>query len=252
MGKAICEALVAKTYHISVSNPVNPRVAGAKWNPNNKKAARNVDIIFVCVRPHVVPEVLQEIAPVLQPRQLVISIAAGVSLAKLKKYSGDHKKLVRVMPNLAVQVSDSMSAWKSIGLNKREKALIAKLLGSFGKALEVKNEQMINAATAISGAGPAYVAAFLESMARAAQKYGFSKSASRLLALQTIDGTEDYIEKTGIEFSALKKAVQTKGGTTEAAFKVLKRGKWQKVFEKALNAAYKKACKLGCHRERTK
>lgn len=242
MGSAIAKALIAKKIgRILVGNPEKPRIA-VKWTANNKDAAKNADFIFIAVKPAIVREILEEIKPILRPNQILISIAAGIPLAKLQKWSGGHKKIARVMPNLAAQVFEGISVWKaSSGLNTAEKKLVAKLLCAFGKAIEVQNEKLIDVATAISGGGPAYTAAFLESMSDVAQKIGFSKEDARMLALQSVKGSIAYLEQTKTDFCALKKAVQTKGGTTEAGFKVLKKRKWQFALEKAFLAGYKKA-----------
>ena len=146
------------------------------------------------------------------------------------------------MPNLPAQVLEGISVWKaSSGINKQEKQTVAQLLNSFGKSIEVKNEDLINIATAVSGGGPAYTAAFLESLADAAQKIGFSKTDARSLALQSAYGSILYMEKTGLDFAEVKNVVQTKGGTTSAGFKILKKKNWQKPWKKALFAGYKRA-----------
>lgn len=260
MGSAITKALLAHGVDVCVGNPTRPKLgtqSGAArgkfcWKVDNLNVVRGADMVIVAVKPGVVPAVLEEIAPSpgakragLGAKQILISIAAGITLARLKKWSGGHKKLVRVMPNLPAQVGDGMSVWKAVGLSAGEKKSVRKLLQSFGKEIVAKNEKQIDAATAICGGGPAYVAAFLGVMAKVARGYGFSEKDSRVMALQIIDGAEDYIEETGVEFGELKKAVQTKGGTTEAGFKVLNKGKWQAVFERALKAGYKRARQLG-------
>ncbi len=241
MGGAIAKALISKKIgKIFVSNPEKPQI-NAKWTTNNVDILKNTEIIFIAVKPNAVEAVLKEIKPVLKDHHILISIAAGIPLKKLQKWSGGYKKIVRVMPNLAAQIFESVSVWKSIGLSGREKSMVAKLLNSFGLNIEVHDEDLINIATAIGGGGPAYTAAFLETMAAAAQKIGFKVEDARLLALQSVYGSVVYIQKTGIDFDKLKKAVQTKGGTTEAGFKILKKTGWQKILEKALLAGYKKA-----------
>lgn len=244
MGTAIAKALLSKKIgRVLVSNPVCPKIK-VNWTVDNREVVKKSDIVIVAVKPNVVASVLSEIRQTLRPSQILISIAAGVPLKKLQKFS-KHKKIARVMPNLPAQVFDGMSVWKALrGLHKKERGAVRKLLQSFGKEIEARDEKLIDMATAVSGCGPAYVAAFLESMASQTRKAGFSAGDSRLLALETVNGTLDYIKETNMEFSALKNLVQTKGGATEAAFKVLKKKKWQKVFEQAISAAYRRARKL--------
>ena len=242
MGSAIAKALLAKDVgKVFVSNLKKPPFK-INWTTDNKTLAQNADIILIAVKPDAVKSVLNEIKPVLKNNTIIISIAAGIPLKKLTNWTKNHKKIVRVMPNLPAQVFEGMSVWKaSSGVNKGEKQIVAQLLNSFGKSIEVKNEDLINIATAVSGGGPAYTAAFLESLADAAQKIGFSKTDARSLALQSAYGSILYMEKTGLDFAEVKDIVQTKGGTTEAGFKVLKKRNWQKTLEKALFAGYKRA-----------
>lgn len=242
MGSAIAKALLKRgAGKVSASNPIKPPFS-VNWTTDNKTLAQNADIILIAVKPDAVKMVLSEINPVLKSDKIIISIAAGIPLKKLITWTKNHKKIVRVMPNLPAQIFEGMSVWKaSSGINKQEKQTVARLLNSFGKSLEVKNEDLINIATAVSGGGPAYVAAFLESLAFAAQKIGFSKADARLLALQSAYGSILYIEKTGLDFAEVKNVVQTKGGTTSAGFKILKKKNWQKIFEKALLSGYQRA-----------
>lgn len=241
MGSAIAKALIAKRYRVLVSNPKKPGKK-LKWTTDNCEVVKRTSAIFIAVRPSIVESVLKEIAPHLTKRHIIISIAAGIPLAKLKQWSKNHPKIARVMPNLPAQVCDGVSVWKTAnGITKKEKTLLIRLLNSFSQPIEVRSEKLIDVATAISGSGPAYVAAFLESMTAVAEQNGFSKNDARNLALQTVDGALDYIEETGVGFSELKKSVQTKSGTTEAAFKVLRKKKWQRIFEEAMSAAYQRA-----------
>lgn len=245
MGSAIATALISKiSGKVCVSSPTKPNLK-VEWTVDNLSIVKKSDVIFLAVRPGVVESVLAEIKNSLNSNQIIISIAAGVPLSKLTKWAGGHKKIVRVMPNLPAQIFAGMSTWKaSAGLGKAEKELVKNLLETFGEQIEVSNEKLIDIATAIAGGGPAYVAAFLESMYSTAKKIGFSDADARKLAIQSAKGGVAYLEKTNAEFSELKKAVQTKGGTTEAGFKVLKKGNWQKTLEKAFLAGYKRAQQL--------
>lgn len=242
IGSALAQALILKKIgRVLVSNPVKPRIK-VKWTVDNKTVARTVDIVVIAVKPNIVASVLDEIRGFLGSKKIVLSIAAGVSLKKLKKHLPQHKKIIRAMPNLAAQVFDAITVWKALsGLSASEKRRVRNLLNAFGKSIEVKNEKLIDMATAVSGSGPAYVAAFLETLAKTAKTAGFSSVQARQLAIETVDGTLDYIKETGVDFGSLKNAVQTKGGTTEAAFKVLKKKNWQATLKKALFAGYKRA-----------
>ncbi|MBI5412818.1 pyrroline-5-carboxylate reductase [Candidatus Peregrinibacteria bacterium] len=249
MGSAVANALISQQLgKIHISNPIKPRLDTGghfTWTPDNASTVRASDIIVLAVRPAVIAPVLEEIRPLLKPAQVLISIAAGIPLKKLQKFSGNHKKIVRVMPNLAAQVCEGISVWQATnGCTKEDKKAISSLLNSFGKSIEAANEELIDIATAVGGGGPAYTAAFLESMSNAAINIGFSEEDARLLAMQSVLGSIKYLQKTGMSFEELKNAVQTKGGTTEAGFKVLKNKKWQRTLEKALLTGYKRARKI--------
>ena len=251
MGSAIAQALLSNSITVWASNRHEPHFKASAqqkknfhWTVDNNEVVDSTDIIIVAVKPGNVSEVLAQISERLTPHHIVVSIAAGISLKTIKRSSGDHAKIVRVMPNLPVQVLEGVSVWKAEGLSAQEKKEVQSLLEECGTALEVKNEELINAATAISGGGPAYTAAFLESMAKAAEESGFSAEDARCLALATVHGSLAYLAETCMEFSELKNAVQTKGGTTEAGFKVLKKKKWQESLEQAFKAGQKRAQEL--------
>lgn len=246
MGSALARAALQKKLgDVWISNPHPKKIPGSHYTNNNLLAAQKTQLVILGVRPGDTEQVLKEIQPALTSRHILISIAAGISLKNLAKWSKNHKKIVRVMPNLAAQVGESISVWKAAkGLSQKEKTIVKKILNAFGKNIEVKDEKLIDTATAIAGGGPAYTAAFLESLAHAAQKAGFTKEQARFLAIEAVDGSLDYIKETGIEFGTLKKAVQTKGGTTEAGFKILKKKKWQLALQQALFAGASRARKI--------
>lgn len=247
MGSAIANALLTqpKKVKLYISNPSKPKLKGNfTWSSDNTTTATKGEIIFVAVKPGIVESALRDISPRLDKNQILVSIAAGIPIKKISAWSADHSKIVRVMPNLPVQVFAGVSVWIAKGINSKEKNNIKALLQTLGHEIEVKKESMIDSATAASGGGPAYVAAFLESLANFAKKSGFSAIEARNLALTTLIGSAKYISETGIDFAELKNAVQTKGGTTEVGFKVLKSKKWQEILKKALTEATRHARKI--------
>ena len=250
MGGAIAKALMAKNKgHILVSKRRKPSLMASlskkekkklHWTVDNIEVVKKTTVVFLAVKPNDIPSVLNEIKSALKKNHILISIAGGLSLKKLFSWSGGHKKIIRILPNIPAHIFEGISVWKALsGLTTKEKRTVKILLGSFGREVEVKNEDLIN--VPVWGCGPAYTAAFLETMSIFAQKAGFSKEQARMLAIQTVLGSTHYIEKTGVDFHNLVEAVQTKGGITEASFKVLKAKKWQQIFEKALYAAYQRA-----------
>ncbi|MEK7523957.1 MAG: pyrroline-5-carboxylate reductase [Patescibacteria group bacterium] len=247
MGSALAKAILANGIgEVMASQHHKPQLALKKseqknfeWTGDNRQVVKKSDVVILGVKPNMIQVVLREVQNDIDPKQILISIAAATPLARLTLWSGGHKKIVRTMPNLAALVGESMTVWKtSPSFPKKEKAAVKKLLESFGKALEVQDEKLIDVISTVAGCGPAYVAAFLESMEKMLLQYKISSQDARTLAIQTIVGTADYFTATGTPFATLKNAVQTKGGTTKAAFKVLNKKKWQQIFEDAMAAAY--------------
>ena len=263
MGKAIFQALK--------KNSIKKNGWGKIYTSDGEKnaaVAKKSKVIILAVKPVAVREVLREISQSLQTLQplqkdqLIISIAAGISLRVIenelrKNFQRDRKNqkgrqhprtpaLVRVMPNLPAQTGSGMSVWKSLKpLNPRNKTLVKSILRAFGEEIEVKSENLIDSATAVSGSGPAYVFAFLSSLAKSANKLGFSQAHAKRIALQTVSGSSLYANHSpSLTFDKLVSQVKTKGGTTEAAFKILDKKKWQAIFEQAIFAAYRRAKKL--------
>lgn len=255
MGGALAIALAEAGHRLIVSNPTKPSLHLSKkaensveWTPDNCKAVASkngVDVVILAVKPGTVAEVLSELCPALSKNQLIISIAAGISLSMLKTWSCDNDRFIRVMPNLPAQVGEGLSVWcAQAECTPTDKEKTRAILQTFGAEIEVQNEDHIDWATALSGGGPAYVAAFLESFEVTALKAGFSSEAARLIALQTLRGSLSYIEKGNLNFAELKKAVQTKGGTTEAGFQILTEAGWQNTLESAFSAAALRSKKL--------
>ena len=237
MGSAIGKSLQKAGFKVVVSAP-DQKIH------DNKKIPGLADVIILAVRPPVVAQVAEEIAPLINKKHIVISIATGVPLNFFEKKFPRGTKLARVMPNLPAQVGCGVSGWISKNLLATEKKTVRKILESFGEAVEMKKEDNMNAVTAVSGSGPAYVFAILESLEKQAVKMGIRRADAKLLALMTLAGSVAYAAdavKQNTDFKTLKNMVKTKGGTTEAAFKVLDKAGWQSTFEKAIVAAYARA-----------
>lgn len=210
MGSAIAKALIAKKIGtVKISTPHKPTFR-VSWTPNNSQAIKNADSIIIAVKPAVVMSVLQEISPHLNSNQIVISVAAGIPLKKLTRWTSGHKKIVRTLPNLPAQVFEGMTIWKATpSLTSSDKKIIQRLLNAFGKSIEVKNEDLIDAGCAVSGCGPAFCAAFLDTLSSFAKQSGFTADEAREMALQTLSGSIAYMQKTGVEFDALARADST-------------------------------------------
>ena len=240
MGRSIAEGMVqnglAKRDEIILTN--------SKTN-NNKEAASHADVVIFAVKPQVMKQVLQEVGDI-QKDSLGISVAAGIAIDTIDNSlnAGDHK-IVRVMPNLGASVGESMSVWvANQHVSELDKQVVGQILGSIGKKLEVHDEDMIDKATAISGSGPAYFFYIVELLTEMGKKFGFSDEDARLLAEQTFIGSAKVLEKSHQDAGSLRRAVTSKGGTTEAAFKRFGRERLGARFMRGVEMAYARAKQL--------
>lgn len=175
-------------------------------------------------------------------QKTIISIMAGVSLAKLEKKTGS-KKVVRSMPNLPVQVGAGFTAW--IASPKIEdKESIRKIFSGIGKEIEVYEENKLNAVTALSGSGPAYFFYICELLGEKAKELGFNESEARIIAESTFIGSAELLKVKERSSHDLRISVTSKGGTTEAAFKSFTENSFDKHFKVAIESAYNRSKEL--------
>ncbi|MBL7786461.1 MAG: pyrroline-5-carboxylate reductase [Chitinophagales bacterium] len=204
-----------------------------------------VELIVLAVKPQDSAQLYAEIKPYLQPQQLVLSIMAGVRMESIQAGLG-LTKVVRAMPNLPAQVGMGMTAFTaSEAVTRHELIQVQNLLSTTGRAIYFENEAMIDAATAVSGSGPAYIYYFMQSMMDAAQKMGFSESEADLLVWQTIQGATHLHNKSNLSCSEWIRRVASKGGTTEAALQVFETYHLSEGIQEGLMAAYRRAEELG-------
>lgn len=210
----------------------------------DNSVVKNAEIVVLAVKPQVLANVLKGIAPVLRKETLVISIAAGIPTAKIEAVLGGKRRVVRVMPNTPALVGQGASAIAA-GANADEADLeVAEtILGCVGLTVRVE-ENEIDAVTALSGSGPAYVFYLLEGMLAAADKMGLDKKTARRLALKTVIGSARLMEDSGEAADALRAKVTSKGGTTEAAIRSLDEAGVKDAIVQALLAAQKRSVEL--------
>lgn len=214
-------------------------------NSDNKKAIKTASIVILAVKPQKMKEVISQIKDSLVDNSLVISIAAGVEISSIKRIIGNHQPVVRVMPNLCATVGKSISGWvKSSEVSKQQAGLVRKILQSIGEEILLEKEFLLDAVTAISGSGPAYVFYLVEILEQAAIKIGLDKETARRLAEKTVIGSAYLLENTDKSASILRSEVTSKGGTTAAAFKVFAKLGLNKVFLRGVKAAFNRAKQL--------
>ncbi len=218
---------------------------GVRTVAENAAAADGADVVLLCVKPQMVPKVLPELREVLDSRQLVVSIAAGVSLAALESLSY-HPAIVRSMPNTPSHVGEGMTVWvASHAVTAAQTAHTRAIFGALGRELQVDNEDYLNMATSISGCGPSYVFVVMEALTDAAVQIGLPRYIAEELVTQTVLGAARLAQETGRHPAALKNAVTSPGGTAAAALYQLERGGLRPTMADAVMAAYERSVALG-------
>ena len=202
-----------------------------------------------CIVLAVKPQQLRAVAGVLGPmvgEALIISIAAGVRASDLSRWLGGHGRVIRAMPNTPALVLTGMTGlYAAPGATAEDRARAEEILGAAGETLWVRDEADIDAITAISASGPAYVFYFIEALQEAAADLGFDREASRRLALRTFAGAVKLAAESDDDVATLRAKVTSKGGTTERALAQLESDRVREAVARAARAAAARSKELG-------
>ena len=254
MASAIIGGLVARDFPrgdlLVVEPDSNARTRltasfGVKAIEAPASALAEADVIVMAVKPQNMREAAVAVAPH-AARSLVLSIAAGIRLADLSRWLSGHDRLVRAMPNMPALVHAGVTglfALPSATDDDRQAATL--LLSSVGATLWFEHESDLDAVTAVSGSGPAYVFYALEALEAAARDLGIAEGAARSLALWTFVGAAKMAIERQDSPAALRAQVTSKGGTTERALEVLEDGAVKAKFIEAVKAACERSRELG-------
>jgi len=215
------------------------RAYGVKTSLNNVEVASSVDVVFLAVKPNVLPAVLKEISGTISQAQIVVSMAAGFPIWKIEEIIGDDKKVVRIMPNVLVKVRHGVIAYcDNLRLMDEERDVVKKILSSTGKVVEVE-EKFFDAVTAVSGSSPAYFFVLIEAMCDGAVRLGLPREKAKELILETLIGSA--LMAKDEHPSVLKDAVTSPAGTTiEGIVKLEERGFRSSLME-ALKASFERS-----------
>lgn len=201
-------------------------------------------ILLIAVKPQGAKNVMKLLKNFIIPEHLIISVMAGVSLKTLSERL-KHKKLVRVMPNIPVLISEGMSVFfPSDSVDKNECEWIKIIFSSCGSCIKMNNEDFIDAATAISGSGPGYLFYFAEQMTASAKSLGFSENEARTLVQTTLLGSVLLWQKNKVSPESLREKVSSPGGTTLAALDHFKSKKVDQSIKDGIQKAYQRAREL--------
>lgn len=202
-------------------------------------------LVFLAIKPQQMATVLSELKPALTSEHLIVSIAAGISLAKLSDGLGTFSRLIRVMPNTPALVGVGASAFaRGATATDEDGQVVQGLLSTVGLALEVP-EKLLDAVTGLSGSGPAFVFVMIEALADGGVRAGLPRAAALRLAAQTVLGAAKLVLDTGQHPGQLKDQVASPAGTTIAGLATLERAGVRGAFLDAVVAAANRARELG-------
>ncbi|MEV8271915.1 pyrroline-5-carboxylate reductase [Microbacterium sp. NPDC077184] len=210
----------------------------------NARAAASADIVLIGVKPGMVPDLLDEIAPHLRPGARVVSLAAGVTIATFEAHLPAGAVVLRSMPNTPAVVGKAVTGLApGSGATPEDVATVRAVFETCGAVIEVGEEQ-IDALSTISGSGPAYVFLLVEELTKAAVAKGFGEADARLMAEQTFIGAAALLDATGEDPAELRRRVTSPKGTTERAVAVLQDADLAEIFGRATDAALARAKEL--------
>ena len=211
---------------------------------SNLDATKRADTVALVVKPQDMAGLLDEIGPAVRPGQLVVSLAAGITTRFLESRLPDGVPVVRVMPNTPALVDEGMAAIApGLHCDDEHLSVAEDLLGSTGRVLRVPEAQM-DAVTAISGTGPAYVFFVVESMIEAGVHLGLPRATATELVVQTLVGSAKMLRETGTHPTVLREQVTSPGGTTAAALRELEVHRVRAAFLAAMEAARNRSAQL--------
>ena len=254
MATALISGLTSKGHSagdihvVEIDAAARKRLSEALGVHAHEKAAAGVagaECVVLAVKPQHMLEVARELKGSLG-QALVVSIAAGIRWSDLSRWLGGHRRLVRAMPNTPALVLAGITglyAPPEVSTDDRDTA--ARILGAAGETLWVGSEEEMDAITAVSGSGPAYVFDFLEALEKAAAELGFDARAAHALAIQTFTGAVKLAAESADTPATLRARVTSKGGTTERAISELERLEVAKAIVAAVKAAADRSRELG-------
>jgi pyrroline-5-carboxylate reductase len=244
MGEALIKGLTGHALSVCEPNASRATYLKKKYKIRSlalREAMKDSRIVILAVKPQDMEAVLKDVTA---PGKLFISIAAGLTIRFFETRISGRPRVVRCMPNMPALIAEAIT-----GVCAGKYAMPADLkmartiLGAIGETVVVKESSM-NALTAVSGSGPAYVFLFVEHWIRAARAVGFSQDQAKALVYKTLLGSAHLLEKSKLDAANLRARVTSKGGTTQAALNEFSKGKLDQVFKRALQAARKRAMQL--------
>jgi len=203
------------------------------------------DVVLLAVKPQQMREMATELRAYLRG-QLVISIAAGIRTYDLARWLGGHDRIVRAMPNMPALIGSGVSGlFAAANVGQADRDCAQDILGAVGGVVWVADEPAIDAVTAVSGSGPAYVFYFIEALEQAALELGLNETQAHELAVQTFAGAARLADGSDDPAAVLRARVTSKAGTTEAALRSMETNQVKSKIVEAVHAAARRSSQLG-------
>jgi pyrroline-5-carboxylate reductase len=211
---------------------------------SNRPVAERSDVLILAVKPQSMRQVLEQLRPALTAEHLVVSVAAGITIASIASVLGPNVRVVRVMPNTPALVGKGASAFAlGPGLHPEDESMVRTFLGSVGHGVCVP-ESMLDAVTGLSGSGPAFVYLMIEALSDGGVRAGLPRDVATTLAAQTVLGAAAMVLETGLHPGVLKDQVASPAGTTIAGLHALERAGVRGALIDAVEAATRRSAEL--------
>ena len=261
MGRALISGLLANGFHSNQISVVEANAATAlklheDFGVQGIGALEHIafdftknNVVIMAIKPQDFNVVAKGLASKLKhtsaPGPLILSIAAGIRLKDMSRWL-DHARCVRAMPNTPALIGKGITGlFADKAVNEADRDLAQTICNAVGQSVWVLEEKLMDAVTALSGSGPAYVFAFLEAMQSAGEKLGLDAASARKLAYATLEGATQLAHNSDEHAGVLRERVTSKGGTTAAALEVMKQQGWHEILEKAIEAANQRGKAMG-------
>lgn len=218
---------------------------GVEYMSSNVECAKQVKYVVLAVKPQYYGPVLKNIISIVNRKNVIISIAPGITIQALKDKLGADRRIVRAMPNTPALLGEGMTgvSYDEELFDQEEKDTIRIFFESFGK-MQLVEERLMNAVCCVSGSSPAYVYMFIEALADSGVKYGIPRDMAYQMAAQTVMGSAKMVLETGEHPGSLKDKVCSPGGTAIQAVSALEAGGFRSAVIKAVDACFEKCVEL--------
>jgi pyrroline-5-carboxylate reductase len=255
MSRSIISGLIANGFDagsIRASNPSEGpldelrKLGLVHLSQSNLSVAETADVLVLAVKPKLMQSVCEELAPVINEEQLVVSVAAGVAADSLHHWIGARAEVVRCIPNTPSQLGAGASglfARDSVSAANRQRA--DDVMRAVGLVRWVEDEALLHAVTAVAGSAPAYFFQFMEAMIAEAQRMGLDEETARTLCAQTCIGAGRMVAKGDVDASELRRRVCSPNGTTERAVAAFSAAGLEKIVSKAMQDCYARSVEMG-------